>query len=109
MLTLGVTLLEEEERVSGCERMICQVSDTAGTQGSVLFGVGRGVGLDDGGEESPSLSLSRPKVRPRPNPRPSARITMARAINKTSLRRRDHGWRGLGFASIVLFCDALSE
>ena len=106
MLTLGVVLVSEGDKMGGWERIICQVSDTDGTHGSVVFGVGRGVG---GEELSLSSSLPPPKVRPRPNPRPSARIRVAMRIRRRSLRRKDHGWRGLRFASIACLCCWLLE
>ena len=108
MLTLGVVLVSEEERTGGWDRMICQVSDTDGVHGSVVFGVGSGVRVEVGGEVlSLPSSLSRPKVRPRPRPRPKARIRMTMPTAKRILRRRDHGCRALGFVYILFLCDRL--
>ena len=110
ILTSGVVLVSEEERMGGWERMICQVSDTDGVHGSVVFGVGRGVRVEVGGEVlSLSSSLSRPNVRPRPRPRPKARIRMTMPMARRILRRRDHGCRGLGFVYIMSFCDRLLD
>ena len=82
--------------------MICQVEDTAGVQGSVELGDGSGVSVDEGGEESLSSSPLPPRVRPRPRPSAKASTTMTRgSAMRTSFRRRLHGRRGAGLASIV--------
>ena len=102
MDTLGVVLEASESSTGGWLRMICQVDDTAGVQGSVEFGEGSGVSVDVGGEEL--LSSLPPRVSPRPRPRPkaSARTTMTRGRTmRRSFRRSVHGWRGAGLASIV--------
>jgi len=110
ILTSGVVLVSEEERSGGWERMICQVSDTDGVHGSVVFGVGRGVRVEVGGEVlSLSSSLSRPNVRPKPRPRPKARMRRTMPTTRRILRRRDHGCRALGFAYIMLLCEWLLD
>ena len=108
ILTLGVVLVSEDGISGGWERTICQVSDTDGVHGSVVFGVGRGVRVEAGGDVlSLSSSLSRPNVRPRPRPRLKARMRRTMPTTRRILRRRDHGCRALGFAYIVPLCDRL--
>jgi hypothetical protein len=101
MLTFGVVPVAEGSITGGCDRMICHVSFTLGTQGSVAIGVGKGIRVEEGVVVSSSSSSSLPRVRPRPTPSAMAMITTKMGTKMRSLRRRDHGRRSIDWWNIV--------